>query len=100
MHANTDTHELIQRFTQELQVMTLQQERWSLELDTAILWCLIASLQIALRHPHNTGPVAQITRQILDELIDMLPAGSAMHQVAQAGNDPGQDLPMRWPPSG
>jgi len=38
-------------------------------IDVPSALCVIASLQLALRHPANTGPSAKIAREFIDGLI-------------------------------
>ena len=44
---------------------------WSLpiELDLHSALCLVANLQLALRHPGNTGPSAGVARRVVDGII-------------------------------
>jgi len=61
-------------------------------LDAAL--CLIANLQLALRHPGNRGTSAKIARQTIDGIIARLrEAGYLAHaEIAEMGNDPSCDI--------
>jgi hypothetical protein len=64
-------------------------------LDLTAALCLVGNLQLALRHPGNTGPSAQVARMIIDGVIArMKEAGYLAHaEVMRLGDDPSFDLP-------
>jgi len=71
-----------------------------LYLDLTIALSLIGSLQLALRHPLNTGPSAQITREFIDGIIGrMQGSGYPAHaELARLGYDPTHDEPPEQRP--
>lgn len=88
-----EKQELLERVTVESQ--DLHDEGWKITVtwDIDCLMILIAQLQLALRHPQNVGPSAQVTRSVLQKLIDELPVDSlALRELANKGNDPKHDL--------
>jgi hypothetical protein len=53
---------------------------------------LIAQLQLALRHPSNTGPSADQARYFAAYLINQLNPPEALSKLLNAGWDPNQDV--------
>src|SRR5258708_5797312 len=66
-----------------------------LYLDQTSVLCLIANLQLALRHPGNTGASAAVARKFVDGMISrMKDAGLvATAELARLGDDPAYDDP-------
>jgi hypothetical protein len=62
--------------------------------DLASLFILVASLQLALRHPENTGPSADGARRIVSGIIARVRAEGldALADAMEAGNDPANDI--------
>ncbi len=88
-----EKQELLERVTAESQ--TLHDESWkmTMTLDIDCLMALIASLQLALRHPKNTGPTSQTVKGIIEKLIDELPVDClALRELARMGFNPKHDL--------
>jgi hypothetical protein len=57
----------------------------TLALSAMEAWCLLSQLQLALRHPANTGPTAALARQVAERLqAATCRPGSALHEVAEA----------------
>jgi len=56
---------------------------------------VIGQMQLALRHPHNTGAATIIARQIVASLTCRLPR--ALRTIAKLGNDPRYDQPTGAP---
>ncbi len=48
-------------------------------------WCLIAQLQLALRHPENTGLVAQHARDVATALQSRIPLSEGMRSIMDMG---------------
>lgn len=63
------------------------------ELDLHSALCVIGNLQLALRHPANSGPSAEVARTAIDGMIRrMREAGLTAHaELARLGDDPGYD---------
>jgi hypothetical protein len=64
-----------------------------LHLNMLMLLTLVANLQLALRHPGNTGPSAEAARGIIDGIIDRVrDDGYPAHaELMELGNDPAYD---------
>lgn len=81
-----DDPELKKRFGAELEA--LKDRPFRLETDAITAWSLMSQLQLALRHPKNTGPTADMARKTAQKIIDILaPPGTALRQVAEMGWD-------------
>lgn len=63
-----------------------------LDLDSAL--CLVGNLQLALRHPENTGPSAAVARRAIDGIIERArEAGYSAHaELMKLGDDPRHDV--------
>lgn len=58
-------------------------------------WALVATLQLALRHPSNNGPTAAGMRKFTDHLISQIAAGNhGIRELLRAGYDPKHDTPV------
>jgi hypothetical protein len=64
-----------------------------LDLDLTSVLALVVNLQIALRHPSNTGASAKIMRELLRKLIEgMRDRGFVAHaEACELGSDPAWD---------
>lgn len=50
------------------------------------LWILVGQLQLALRHPNNTGPTAEWARHFIELIAeDIAPEGSARAELLKRG---------------
>lgn len=84
------TEEFIQQ--QALQDLARERRRVSIDFDGACLFCIIAAVQLALRHPY--APAS--TRAILLEFIEhakqkLAPNGGPIADAIDRGNDTEQD---------
>ena len=63
-----------------------------LDLDSAL--CLVGNLQLALRHPGNTGLSAKTARETIDGIIERArEAGYSAHaELMKLGDDPAHDV--------
>jgi len=63
-------------------------------LDIQTLMCLVGALQLALRHPGNTGPSSQVVRQVIDAIIDRLEVHGyrAVAHLMRLGYNPEHDI--------
>jgi len=69
-----------------------------LELQPLHAFFLIAQLQLALRHPHNTGRPAEFARDFIAVLhAQIAPEGSVVDRIIQAGFDPAFDRKQEGP---
>jgi hypothetical protein len=62
------------------------------DLGSAIM--LVGQLQLALRHPHNTGAGAQSMARVIAVIIEHLRAAGHIYaaRLAELGNDPENDI--------
>ena len=63
-----------------------------IEIPALDAFCLIGQLQLALRHPQNTGPTAQMTREFAERLILIAATTPALRAIAELGWDPNFDV--------
>lgn len=56
-----------------------------IELTPAEAWIVLSQLQLALRHPQNTGPSAKIAREIAQRIQAVVARESVLAAVAEAG---------------
>lgn len=56
-----------------------------LEIGAVEAWVLLAQLQLACRHPQNTGPSRQIAARIARQLQEAIASGGALAIVAEMG---------------
>jgi hypothetical protein len=62
-----------------------------MELPGETAWYLFMNLQLALRHPGNTGPSAEFVRKFALELQEKLAITPALRELAEKGWDPNYD---------
>jgi hypothetical protein len=64
-------------------------------LDLHSLTCVVGSLQLALRHPANTGPSSKVVRELIDGIIERVEhAGYVVTaQILRLGDNPEYDEP-------
>lgn len=63
-----------------------------LTLDPSTILCLIASVQLALRHPGNTGESARRMRGLIDTLIGRIgEIEPRLAELLRMGDDPKND---------
>ena len=55
------------------EVVTFREFVLPIYLELQPLLCMVGNLQLALRHPANTGPSARIVRKIVDQIIERVP---------------------------
>jgi len=78
--------ELKRRFGEELEA--LKHVPFTLQTDAITAWSLMSQIQLALRHPKNIGPTADLARKTAQRIIDTLaPPGTALREVAEMGWD-------------
>jgi hypothetical protein len=65
-------------------------------LDLTALACMVGNLQLALRHPANTGPSSEVARRIIEEITQRIKAeGFPVHaEIMRLGGDPVYDEPV------
>lgn len=57
----------------------------TLEISQLTVWELICQLQLALRHPANTGAVAQETRAFVETIINTVPWSEPIKKMFEMG---------------
>jgi hypothetical protein len=83
---NTPEHELFDYFQDELLDLEHAGELITLELTPVHAWYLLASLQLALSHPSNTGPSTIAVNEIAKSLeAQLCNHRQAMSEVARRG---------------
>lgn len=67
----------------------------TLQLDVGHLAALVANLQLALRHPANTGATGEVARTLVDGIIAAVEREGrpALAALLRAGDDPAFDTP-------
>lgn len=92
MEQQVDDSELMKRFTAEC--AEIKDQPFILETDIITAWALLAQIQLALRHPKNTGSASKIAVKIAHEIIDKVaPPGTARREVAEMGWNKQYDTP-------
>lgn len=76
---------LAEQFMAEFTALAKDQQPVVLQLSKLQVWVLFSHLQLALRHPENTGPSAKIARQIACGLRNLIATTPALQQVAAMG---------------
>jgi hypothetical protein len=66
-----------------------------IEFDFGTCIMLIGQLQLALRHPKNTGPSAIVARQVVEKLIGRVGLTETLRVGLLAGFDPSCDVERR-----
>jgi len=78
-------NELYQRFSQEFKSQEKQAKTVTLVLDFTSAWALFCNIQLALRHPGNTGSTGKIARAIAQNLEKEIAVTPAIREVARRG---------------
>jgi len=76
---------LQQQFVKEFQKLTRSRAVVNLRLSTLETWVVFSHLQLALRHPQNTGPTADIARKVAYRIQSKIAPTGALAKVAQRG---------------
>lgn len=81
------------RFRHDLEAVLLDKsEILELKLNRLDAWMLMSGIQLALRHPKNTGPTSVVLRSIAERLIAMVATTPTLRELATAGFDPDFDI--------
>jgi hypothetical protein len=69
--------------------------QFDFKLDFMQVQFIIANMQLALRHPGNTGVCAEFARKLIAQLIDQVTQIGFPHTalMLELGSDPEEDLP-------
>jgi hypothetical protein len=94
--SESDIHspEFFERFAADLEALrkdSNDQVHLDLDISTAVM--LVAQLQLAQRHPGNTGDSSRRARTLVASLINKLASTSTIRRALEAGNDPAHDVP-------
>lgn len=81
------------KFKAEFDELCRRQEMVTLQLTTLEAWVVLAQLQLALRHPKNTGGSSVIAHKIADRLQKIVASDGALAEVAELGWRPEHDVP-------
>ena len=65
-----------------------------IESDALTMWCVASSIQLACRHPKNTGPTAHIAEVFARKIFDQIATTPALKEVAEKGWNP--DFDESW----
>jgi hypothetical protein len=63
-----------------------------LELTAVEAWILLSQIQLACRHPENTGPSRKMVEGLARRIQDVLAQTPALYAIAQRGWDPDYDI--------
>lgn len=69
----------------------------TLEIDVGAAVGLIGQLQLALRHPANTGPTAKEAERFVRKLIDVIADTPVIRRGLEAGFSPENDVERKRP---
>lgn len=84
--------ELLARFTEEFKALAERKGTTViLELTALEAWTLLATIQLALRHPLNVGGTSRIARELATLLERAVATTPALAEVARRGWDPHYD---------
>lgn len=89
---NIDDPDLEAAFVREFAALAARVDRFTLSIRPVDAWILLSQLQLALRHPQNTGPSAEAARQIARRLQSIVAPHGALAAVAERGWNPDYDV--------
>ncbi|HEX9442031.1 MAG TPA: hypothetical protein VF909_20245 [Roseiflexaceae bacterium] len=72
-------------FVAEFAALTKQTQRLVLSMTPLEAWCLLACVQLACRHPDNTGPTRAIAERIARQFQQRIAGQGALAIVAERG---------------
>lgn len=72
-------------FVAEFAALTKQTQRLVLSMTPLEAWCLLACVQLACRHPENTGPTRDIAVRIARQFQQRIAGEGALAIVAEQG---------------
>ena len=88
--------ELLEKCRLEQEQAQLRDFKLSVHMDLISLLCLVGSLQLALRHPANTGPCATILRGAIKQITERLTEeGYPANAELMLGSKPAHDDPAK-----
>ena len=72
-------------FVAEFAALTKQTQRLILSMTPIEAWCLLCQVQLACRHPENTGPTRDIAIRIARQIQRQIAHAGALAIVAEQG---------------
>ena len=84
--------DLLARFSEEFTRLVDNPEVLSLAVTRKEMWAIFCQLQLALRHPQNTGPTSLTAKAIARRLQAIVAPSGALAEVAERGWDPQHDV--------
>ncbi len=85
-----NTDEMAVRFGNELKQLS-NEPTIGLAISPLMAWQIICQLQLALRHPENTGISSEETRHFVDTLVDEIPLSDSLKELFSMGWNPEHD---------
>ncbi|MFN6442123.1 MAG: hypothetical protein RMY35_035390, partial [Nostoc sp. DedSLP01] len=82
--------EIATRFVNELKQLS-NEPTIRLAISPLMVWQIICQLQLALRHPENTGIASEETRRFVDTLVDEIPLSNSLKELFSMGWNPEHD---------
>jgi len=81
--------QLLQRIDQEARIGFIL----SVHMDLHVLMCVVGALQLALRHPANTGPSSKVVRELIAGIIERVEQEGylATAEMLRLGDNPEND---------
>ena len=79
---------LVEQMAIDLRDLEAQHPTVVLELPLVDAWMLIGELQLALRHPENTGPSRDVAARVKELLVRTIATTPSLARVAAMGDDP------------
>ncbi len=83
---------LQEKFNEAFDELCRRQDMITLQLTVLEAWVMLSQLQLALRHPKNTGGSSAIAHKIADRLQKMVASDGALAEVAELGWRPEHDV--------
>lgn len=90
--AHNKDNELFEQFKKEFPGEMADQPV-VIESDALTMWCVASSIQLACRHPDNTGPTRQMAEAFAREVFNQVATTPALKEVAEMGWNPEFDGP-------
>ena len=78
-------------FADEMKALCERKQTITLKLTALDAWAILSQIQLASRHPENTGPTRNIAERIARQLQEQIATTPALAQTAEAGWDPEYD---------
>lgn len=87
--------DLQREFEEGMERLIAKRGHFVLNMDVGVLVLMIATIQLALRHPHNNGLTARQMRSLLDDIFTAISQDEPrLAEILRMGDDPEQDVPL------